>query len=340
MERPSFIRRVIQSKIFQLLCIMAVILIATAIIKPTAFSLGNARQILNNVSYYGVFVIGMACILISGNIDFSMSGIATCAMLLFAEVLIWFPGVPWFVALLAALCAGAAAGLINAFFVQRLNLVPFIVTIATSSVFAGIAAWVTRGNQVHIKSVSFIRLSAIYFGPIPLLFLFMLLLFFLYSAMLTWTRFGRSVFMAGGNQSAARLAGLNPKRIKSILYVNNGVLCSIAGLIWASQQQMAHPTSLVTQMPHVTSLISVLLGGVSFVGGSGSLFGAFFGITTIQLLAYALQTMGLPLWIVSFVNGMLLVVAIAIDGYSMRKRFKKLGVKMAGGGAAMPGMSK
>ena len=321
---------------------MAVVFIVTAFVKPSAYSLGNARQILNNLSYYGVFVIGMACILISGNIDFSMAGIATCTMLLFAEMLLWFPNLPWVVAMLATLCAGAVAGLINAIFVEKLNLMPFIVTIATSSIFSGIAAWVTHGNQVYIKNESFIRLSATYFfgGAVSVLFVFMLLLFFLYSVMLKRTRFGRSVFMAGGNPTAARLAGLNPKRIKTILFVNNGALCSLAGLIWASQMQMAHPGAVVSQMPHVTSLIAVLLGGVSFVGGSGSLFGAFFGIATIQLLAYALQTIGFPLWIVSLVNGMLLVVAIAIDGYNMRNRFKKLGIKVAGGGAAMPGMSK
>ena len=340
MGKQSVIRRIVQSKIFQLLCIMAIVLIAAAIVKPNAFTLGNARQILNNVSYYGVFVIGLSCVLISGNIDFSMAGIATCAMLLFSGVFKWTPGIPWVLAALAALCAGAVAGMINAFFVERLNIMPFIVTIATSSIFGGIAAWVTHGNQVQIMNRSFIKLSATYFGPVPLLFVFMLALFFVYSVMLKKTKFGRSIFMAGGNQAAARLAGLNPKRIKSILYINNGVLCSVAGLIWASQQQMAHPGSLINQAPHITSLIAVLLGGVSFIGGSGSLFGAFFGITTIQLLAYALQTMGLPLWVISLVNGMLLVVAVAIDGYNMRKRFKRLGIKIAGGSAAMPGMSK
>ena len=338
MEKPSVLRKIIQSKIFQLLCIMAIVFIATAIIKPNAYSLGNAKQLLNNISYYGVFVIGMACILISGNMDFSMSGIATCSMLLFAMLLSWFPNLSWVVALLAAVACGAILGLVNAFFVERLNIMPFIVTIATSSIFAGIAAWVTRGNQVQIINIPFIRISATYiFNFIPITFVFMLVLFLLYSIMLSKTRFGRSVFMAGGNPTAARLAGLNPKRIKTILFVNNGVLCSLAGLIWASQQQIAHPTSLVTQTPHITSLISVLLGGVSFVGGAGSLFGAFFGIATIQLLSYALQTMGFPLWVISLVNGMLLVVAVAIDGYNMRKRFKKLGVKMPGGGAAMPG---
>jgi ribose transport system permease protein len=194
---------------------------------------------------------------------------------------------------------------------------------------------------VQITNGAFIHLSATYiFGTIPLMFVFTLVLFFLYSVMLRKTRFGRSIFMAGGNPSAARLAGLNPKRIKSILFVNNGVLCAIAGLMFASQQQMAHPAALVNKMPHITSLIAALLGGVSFVGGTGSLFGAFFGIATIQLLDYALQTIGLPLWIISMVNGMLLVVAIAIDGHNMRKRFKALGMKMASGGSGMPGMSK
>ncbi len=342
MYKPSLGKRIVQSKVFQMLIFTAVVLIVTYIVRPGSFTFGNAQRILSNLSYAGPFLCGVAILLLVGGIDFAGSAHATCAMLLFAQILIWSPNLPWPVALIAALIAGAVAGGVNAFFVNGLNLMPFIVTIGMSSVWAGLASWVTRGTQIQIRNIPFNNLSAQYIPgtPIPVLFVFMALLVVFYSILIKKTAFGRSILMAGGNPAASRLAGLNPKRIRTILYINNGILSALGALMWASQQKMATPTGLTLLMPHMTALTATLLGGVSFIGGSGSLGGAFCGMILINVLAYSLQIMGLPLWFITWVNGMLLVVALTIDGFNMRRRFKKLGIKMGGGGAVMPGMSK
>jgi ribose transport system permease protein len=342
MYKTSRGKRIIQSKVFQMLSFTAVVLLVTFIVRPGSFTLGNAQQILSTLSWSGVFLCGVAILLLVGGIDFAGSAHATCAMLLFAQILLWSPNLPWPVAMIVALIAGAVAGGVNAFFVNGLNLMPFIVTIGMSSIWGGIALWVTHGTQIQIRNMAFNNLSTLYIPgtPIPVLFLFMALLVVFYTAFIKKTSFGRSILMAGGNPAASRLAGLNPKRIRTILYINNGVLSALGALMWASQQKMASPTGLTALAPQMTALIATLLGGVSFIGGAGSLGGAFCGMVLINVLAYALQTMGLPLWLITLVNGMLLVVALTIDGINMQRRFKKLGVKMAGGGAVMPGMSK
>jgi ribose/xylose/arabinose/galactoside ABC-type transport system permease subunit len=89
-------------------------------------------------------------------------------------------------------------------------------------------------------------------------------------------------------------------------------------------------------MPEMTALTAAILGGVSFFGGAGSLGGAFFGIVLIQVLSYALQIMSLPLWFVTLVNGLLLVIALTIDSFASRKRNKGTG----GAAMGMPGMAK
>ena len=142
--------------------------------------------------------------------------------------------------------------------------------------------------------------------------------------------------MVGGNPTASRLAGLNPNKIKSLLYVNNGILAAIGGLIWSSQQKMYNPTGLTVLMPEMTGLTAAILGGVSFMGGSGSLGAAFFGIMLISVLSYGLQAMQLPLWFVTLVNGMLLVIALTLDSFATRKVRKN----MASSKMVMPGMSK
>jgi ribose transport system permease protein len=264
-------------------------------------------------------------------------------MLLFAQLIKSFPSIPWGVAMLAALVYGVIAGCINAFFANGLNLMPFICTIGMSSVWSGLANWFTLGITIPLRSPSFSNLSAIYVGntPFPLMFVFMVLIVVVYSFMLRKTRFGRSILMSGGNPTAARLAGLNTRKIKSILFVNASVLSVIGGLIWASQQNMGSPSGLTSVAPEMTGLTASILGGVAFTGGSGSLAGPLSGVILINVLAYALQVMGLPTWFITLINGSLLVVALTIDSYNMKRRFKKMGMKTGGGGGmVMPGVSR
>jgi ribose/xylose/arabinose/galactoside ABC-type transport system permease subunit len=275
-------------------------------------------------------------LLMGGGFDFATSAHSTMSTLVFLKVLQWIPGIPWFVAAVIAIIAGALFGGVNAFLAQGLKLLPFIATIGMSSVWGGFARWATRGNYVAINDPGFSAVTAKCIGntPIPWLFVFVIAVVVAYSIVLKWTRFGRSVLVVGGNPAAARLAGLNPGRIKSILYINNGILAAVGGLIWSSQQKMYNPTGLTTLAPEMTSLTAAMLGGVSFMGGSGSLGSAFVGITLISTLSYALQTMMLPLWFVTLINGLLLVIALTIDSFAS----KKIRKSMATTGMVMPGM--
>ncbi len=336
MPKKTFLSKLLSGKAFVIIVLILVVLAITFIFKPDAFTKGNALQVMNNLSYLGVLGAGVACLLMGGGIDFATSAHATVGMLLFAQLLEWYPDLPWPVAAAAALCFGALAGAINAFFAQGLRLMPFIATIGMQSVWNGLAKWYTRGGTIPIRNPSFMKLSATYIGdsPIPWLFIFMLAIVILNSVVLKRTKFGRSVLMVGGNPAASRLAGLNPSKVKSLLFINNGVLAAVAGLIWASQQKMGSPTGLTAGMPEMTALTAAILGGVSFMGGSGSLGGAFFGIALISVLSYALQAMQLPLWFVTLVNGSLLVIALTIDSFASKKLNKGMATSQMG----MPGM--
>jgi ribose/xylose/arabinose/galactoside ABC-type transport system permease subunit len=338
MPKKSVFKKLLGGKAPLLIILTLIVLAITYIDTPGSYTFGNAMQIMSLLCYLGIITVGVALLLMCGGFDFSTSAHATMGMLIFAQMLQWFPQLPWPVAALCTVAFGVIAGGVNAFFAQGLNLMPFIATIGMSSVWGGLARWFTKGNTIPIRNMGFSKLSSATIGitPIPWLFIFMLAIIITYSVILKWTRFGRSILMVGGNPMASRLAGLNPSKIKNILYINNGVLAGIGGLIWASQQKMYSPTGLTAGMPEMTALTAAILGGVSFFGGAGSLGGAFFGIVLIQVLSYALQTMQLPLWFVTLVNGLLLVIALTIDSFASRKRSKGMGAATMG----MPGMAK
>lgn len=338
----SRLRLFLRGKIFQLLCLVLFIVVITLIVAPNAYNTSNLRQIMNNITIYAVFVCGVAPLLMCGGIDFAGSAFATCAMIVFARLLELFPSVPWPVMLIPVFAVGAILGALNAFFIIRLNLIAFIFTMAMATVFNGIAIWSIKAVAIQITNKSFTNISAMFlFDVIPVFFIIAAVLVAIYTIMLMKTSVGRSILMCGGNPIAARLAGLNPSKIRTALYINSGIIASIGGLIWAAQNRMAAHTAFTMTQPHMSAFIGSLLGGVSFFGGSGSLGGAFMGVALIQLLGYSLQTMGVPIWINALLNGMLLVIALTIDDVSRRIRMRKLGIKTGGGnGMVMPGMSK
>jgi ribose/xylose/arabinose/galactoside ABC-type transport system permease subunit len=338
MKKSKFLTKFFAGRVPLLLTLIVVTLIITAIVMPKAFNRGNAQQIMNNLCFACIFGIGVPMLLMGGGFDFAASAHSTVATLVFLRVLQSNPNMPWGVAALAAILFGAFAGGVNAYLAHGLKLMPFIATIGMSNVWGGIAKWATKGNYVAINDPGFLKLTTARIGntPIPVLLIFVIMLVVIYSLVLKYTKFGRSVAMVGGNPEAARLAGINPAKIKCILYINNGVLAAIGGLIWSSQQRMYNPSGLTTLAPEMTSLTAAILGGISFMGGSGSLGGAFCGVVLISLLGYALQAMNLPTWVTTLVNGMLLVLALTIDGLTRRKGRKK----MASSRMLMPGMSR
>jgi ribose/xylose/arabinose/galactoside ABC-type transport system permease subunit len=297
---------------------------------------------MNTITIYAVFVCGVAPLLMCGGIDFAGSAFATCGMLVFARLLELFPGIPWPLMLIPLIIVGGVLGAMNAYLIVKLNLIAFIATMAMAGVFNGVANWSVQGVSIQVTNKAFTNLSGTFLlDIIPVFFVFAAVLVLLYSIMLMKTSFGRSILMCGGNPSAARLAGLNPNRIRTILYINSGIIASLAGAIWAAQNRMASYNAFTVTTPHMRVFIGSLLGGVSFFGGSGSLGGAFLGVALMNLLAYSLQTIGVDIWINNLINGMLLIVALTIDDVSRRIRMKKLGIKAGGGnGMVMPGMSK
>ena len=337
--KVSRIKMFLRGKIFQLLCLIIIVLAIAYINLPGMFNIPNFRQIMNNITITAVFVCGIAPLLMCGGIDFSGSAIGACAGMIIGSCFQWFPSAPWWLMFIPALLMGAIIGALNAFFIIKLNLMAFIATMAMGTIWSGAAVWFVKNVPIPIAVRPFNNLSATFvLNIVPLFFLIAVVLLILYSFLLAKTSFGRSVLMAGGNPTAARLAGLNPNKIRAILFINSGVTAGFAGVINVSQTRQAAPNAFVTSMPHMTAFIASILGGVSFFGGAGSLTGAFMGVALINLLSYTLTAIGVDLWVNGLINGMLLIIALTIDDVTRRIRLNRLGIKAGANSMVMPGM--
>ena len=333
----SYLLRLLHSNGFYLTIIVIVLVIGIYSINPKFLS---SRNLLGSIFVPmvvpGIMIVAVGPLLIGGGIDLSCAAQAAFASVIFAKLLEGFPAMAWPVAALITLVCGVGFGLINIFLTNVLGFMPFIATIGMSSIYTGFACWWTVMNNVPVNNNSFTGLGgiALFNKTVPMLFFFMIILVAVYAYMLANTRFGRSIYMCGGNQTAARLAGLNPKKVTASLFINSGVISALAGITWAAQLKMGHPMNLVTGMPNFAALTAVILGGTSFMGGSGGVVAGVIALLLVTvfdngltILALANSKAGQPLYgayVNTTLKGLILIVALTLDYLSVSRKQRAL----------------
>ena len=311
------IKTLLDAKEFTLIIVIVIVIYLFWAINHNYLSVNGIRGILNSGFIMGVLSVGIGCLLISGKIDLSTGNTGMLAGILIAFLL--NAGIPWVPALLIVFVFGAATGLFNAFFVNVMNFAPFISTLALSTIYGGLALIVTNAANIPIGNKSFMLLASTNIAVIfPLPFFIAIILMVAYGIMMASTGFGRRAYMTGGHGNAARLAGINPKKITTILFVNNSIIACLAGALMTSRMNMGSPSSVTgTDLDAITA---VVLGGVAFTGGSGNMFGVFLGVVLISCFQTGLLVVGLNSYVQVVAKGLLLVAALVLDYY--RKRDK------------------
>ncbi|MDR0905553.1 MAG: ABC transporter permease [Oscillospiraceae bacterium] len=321
----------IKSKGMTLLIVTAIVFIFFTVMNRKYVSWNNLRGIMYSMSLTGTITCGMACLMMSGSIDLASGAEGMMGGVLLAYML--RAGMAWPLALLVALLAGCFFGLINAFLSNVLNFMPFIATIAMASVYQGIAGAMTKNQPVMITNQSFWTLGSTNVWIFPLPFVIMVLLLVIYGIIISSTKFGRQVLYCGGNRMAARLAGMNYKKITTIMFVNNGAIAVLGGSILAARLHNGSQSSVIgSEMDGMTAAI---IGGVSFLGGGSSGMPVLFiGILMLNCFKNGLYIINLDAYWQVVSNGALLILALIVDFFREKRRIRALKLPAAGGKAA------
>jgi ribose transport system permease protein len=325
MELKSGISRLFRSKGISLVLVTVVIAALFWALNHSYLTPDSLRGIALAASLSGTLAVGMGCLLISGHVDLAAGAEGMMGGVLLAIFI--RAGVSWPLAIVITLAAGAVFGLINAFFVNGLGFMAFITTIGMSSVYRGVGYVITKSDNVPIgvENAGFYKIGSAVVLGIPVPFIIMIVLLAVYGLMLTNTRFGRSIYMCGGNRNAARLAGIDPKKITTILFVNSGVLAALGGIVTASRMHFGGPGSVIgAEMDAITAAV---LGGIAFTGGSGGMLGCFLGLILINSFKSGLTAVGLPAYYQTFAQGVLLLLALSLDYFNEKSRQKALKAK-------------
>ena len=207
MEKSSTLRRITKSKTFTLVLVFILVVVVFTIIKPTFLRPVNLRNIVNSATVSGITMVGLICLLISGNMDLSTGNVSVMSAIVMCTVSQM--GAPWFLALLIGLLFGALCGAINAFLGYVCGIFPFIATLAMGTIWQGLGNFLTNAQNVVISDRSLWWLGSGEILGVPFAFVLMCVLMIVYGLILAKTKFGRTIYMMGGNFQAARLAGIN-----------------------------------------------------------------------------------------------------------------------------------
>jgi ribose transport system permease protein len=235
--------------------------------------------------------------------------------------------VPLILAIPLTLVLGTALGAFNGLLSIKLKIHPLIITLGTASIFKGVGYIIAQSRNIMGFPVEFRWFGQGYIGPIPVPIIIMVIVALIGSFILTRTYFGRYVFALGGNEEAARLAGVNINGMKVILFAICGFISGITAVLLLSRV-FAGQTS-TGQGLEFDCLTAALLGGVSFKGGEGTVFGLITGILIIGVLNNAMQLATFPDFSQNVVKGAVLLAAVGFDVYQKSHKAKETVARVA-----------
>ena len=310
-----------------ILILMVVLGLVASLNSSTFLSWGKiVDNLLTNAATIAIIAIGMTFVMIGGGFDLSVaSNTAVCTVVLVLTMDGLSPcgaavAIP--LAILAACLVGIALGAINGVLIAYVGVNPFVVTLSTMLMFRGIALILTGGGQALQVGDRAIReqFNGIYdtqiplFGPayqvsIPILIFLGVLAIGLY--VLKFTRFGHYVYAIGGNEQAARLAGVNDRRVKAATYVMCGLSCAIAAAIFVAMASTAQAESL--DGLELVVIASVIVGGTALGGGSGGLMFTVTGVLLLRIIDNLLTQFSVGSEYRNVVTGLIILVVVTID---------------------------
>lgn len=297
-----------------------VLVIFFSIMNPSYASYSNIMTILLATCVNGLLALGCSFVIITGGIDISVGTVMTFSAVMSGTALsVW--GWNIWASILLGFFTGAVCGAINGFSVTKMNLPPFIATMAMQMIAKGLSMVVSGVKPVYFTSCSwyqkiatgeFLGISGFY-NAIIVLAVVAVICYVLFSH----TLLGRYDLAIGSNEEATRLSGINVDKWKIIIYSSCGLLCGVAGLVMSSRLNSAQPS--LGAGYEMEAIAAAVIGGNSLTGGEGSIVGTIIGALIISSLTNGLRIMAVSTEIQSAIVGLVLAMAVFLDQTRKKK---------------------
>jgi ribose transport system permease protein len=298
-----------------------VLFIFFSVVAPNFFTLRSVLSLALQTSTVTIMGIGATYAILTGGIDLSTGSVIALTGTI--AVMVAIAGVPIWLSMLVGMLVGVVCGLLNGLMITRLRLPPFIATLGMMFVARGIALTITNANAWPApKGFDVLGNGTIFrtgpkFPGISYPVIIMVVIAIIFSIVLNRTRIGRYIYAVGSNEEAARRSGIKVNQVKTFAYIVSGLLSGLVGIILASRMATSQPNSAVGY--EMNAIASAVIGGVSLMGGVGTVLGAVIGSFIIGILTVGLTMSGANYFLQQIVVGLVVIGAVTVDRLKARK---------------------
>lgn len=293
--------------------LILLLLLAVSLRAPNFFQLGNLYDIANDTSILIIVAIGQMMVIITGGIDLSVaSGIALSGMSV-AMLNQYYPNIPILVIILISLAIGFLLGSFNGILVSMAGIPPIITTLGTMSIYRGFVFVLSSGEWVsaHEMTERFRELPRGSLFGMTNLILAAVLMVLIFAVFLHLSRTGREIYGVGGNKVAAQYVGISLKKIHYLVFVLSGIIVGLSGLFWVSRYASAqNETAFGFELQTIAACV---IGGVSIMGGTGTILGVVLGAMFLGIVNNALTVINLSPFYQMAIQGFVILVAIVAN---------------------------
>ncbi|AHF77067.1 Putative L-arabinose transporter permease protein [Sodalis praecaptivus] len=301
---------------YGMLVVFAALFVACALFVPNFASFINMKGLGLAISMSGIVACGMLFCLASGDFDLSVASVIACSGVT-AAVVINVTESLW-IGVAAGLLLGVISGLVNGIVIAWLKINALITTLATMQIVRGLAYIISDGKAVGIEDERFFVLGYANWLGLPAPIWITVLCMIVFGFLLNKTTFGRNTLSIGGNEEAARLAGVPVVRTKIIIFVLSGLVSAVAGIILASRMTSGQPmTSLGYELIVISACV---LGGVSLKGGIGKISYVVAGVLILGTVENAMNLLNISPFSQYVVRGVILLAAVIFDRYKQKAK--------------------
>jgi len=276
----------------------------------------NIQNIIKQSSVIAITAIGMSLVILTGGIDLSVGSVVgfvgiACGLLLKG-------GMALPLVILVALAIGALVGLINGVTISRGKVPAFITTLGTMQIMRGLALIINSGKPVSGLGKSGVKVLMNHeILGIPVCIYYVFIFYALIILVMNYTKFGRRVYALGGNPNAAKLAGINIKKVETLVYVLGGLFAAVAGIMLLSRLSYADPNA--GSGYEMNAIAAVVLGGTSMSGGRGKIGNTLVGALILGTLTCGLQILNISSNFQTVITGLVIIAAVYADKTKDRK---------------------
>jgi ribose/xylose/arabinose/galactoside ABC-type transport system permease subunit len=306
------------------LLILLVTILLFSLIAPNFTTFNNIRLMVRQISFVTISAVGLMFVMVAGGIDLSVGSqiIFTNIALSLMMSSTYGYGIDPLIAIPICLAMGTFLGITNGILINTLKVHPLIVTLGTAYIYRGLGYIIASGRNIDGLPDSFRVYGQGYVGPIPVPIIIMAIVAIIGAYFLHSTNFGSRVYAMGGNQEAARLVGINIRRMRIVVFAICGFASAIASVLLLSRVFNGQVTTGAGI--EFDALTAALLGGVSIAGGEGTIMGLITGVMIIGVLNNGMQLFGLQDFYQALVKGALLLAAVGYDQYQKSRRAKEI----------------